>query len=280
MSHTTWFITGVSSGIGRELTEQVLARGGRVAGTVRRPDSVAPIRSRYGDRFWSAHLDVTDTTEVRRVVDDAFTELGRIDVVVSNAGYGLFGAAEELSDEQITRQLDTNLRGPIEVVRAALPHLRKQGGGRIVQISSYGGQATNAGASLYNASKWGVEGFMEATARDVAGFGIGLTIVEPGGARTEFRSGGAQLGTALEAYDGTPASLVRGIRTSTHPAPGDPRKIAAAIIDSVGQNPVPLRMVLGSDAYDYVHTALSERLTALEHQKALAFSTDFTEDGR
>lgn len=274
MSNSSWFITGVSSGFGRELTRQVLARGGRVAGTMRHPDSVADLRAQYGERFWAAHLDVTDTAEVRRVVDAAFAELGRIDVVVNNAGYGLFGAAEEVSDEQIRHQLDTNLMGPIQVVRAALPHLRAQGGGRIVQISSYGGQATNPGASLYNASKWGVEGFMDATAQDVAPFGIGVTIVEPGGAGTGFRSGGAQLGTPMEAYDGTPASMARGIKTSTHPAPGDPVKIAAAIIASADQNPAPKRLALGSDAYGYIRAALSERLTALEQQKDLAFSTD------
>jgi NAD(P)-dependent dehydrogenase (short-subunit alcohol dehydrogenase family) len=129
--------------------------------------------------------------------------------VVSNAGYGLFGAAEEVTDEQIRHQIDTNLIGPIQLVRAALPHLRAQRGGRIIQIPTYGGQATNADASLYNASKWGIEGFTEATMKDVAPLGIGVTIIEPGGARTAFRTGSSRLGTPLDAYDGTPASMTR-----------------------------------------------------------------------
>jgi NAD(P)-dependent dehydrogenase (short-subunit alcohol dehydrogenase family) len=259
MSGNTWMITGVSSGLGRKL---------------------AGLKAQYGSRFWKAHLDVTDSGEVRKVVDAAFAELGRIEVVVNNAGYGLFGAAEEVSDEQIRHQLHTNLIGPIHVVRAALPHLRAQGGGRIIQISSYGGQATNPGASLYNASKWGIEGFMEATAQDVAGFNVGVTIVEPGAAETGFRSNGAQLGNALPAYDDTPASLARSIKTSTHPAPGDAAKIADAIINSAAENPAPLRLVLGSDAYRYIHAALSERLAALEQEKGRAFSTDLTQVAR
>jgi NAD(P)-dependent dehydrogenase (short-subunit alcohol dehydrogenase family) len=132
-----------------------------------------------------------------------------IDVVINNAGYGLFGAAEEVTDAQILQQINTNLIGSIQVVRAALPHLREQGGGRIIQISSYGGQATHPGACMYHASKWGIEGFMESTRKDVALFDIGVTIVEPGGARTQFRSGSSQLGSAMGAYDDSPASMTR-----------------------------------------------------------------------
>lgn len=175
-----WFITGVNSGFGRQLTEQLLARGDRVAGTVRKEGSVTDLEQEYGEQFWVGHVDVTDTPAVKQVVDRAFAEFGRIDVVVNNAGYGLFGAAEELSDEQITHILNTNLVGSIQVARAALPHLRTQGGGRIIQISTYGGQATNPGASLYHASKWGIEGFMDSLAKEVAQFGIEVTIVEPG----------------------------------------------------------------------------------------------------
>ncbi|MDT4959104.1 MAG: hypothetical protein QOD31_2903 [Pseudonocardiales bacterium] len=275
MTQRTWLITGVSSGFGRELTEQLLSRGDRVTGTVRTLDSVDDLKDKYGELLWLAHLDVTDTAQVQQVVTNAFTDLGRIDVVINNAGYGLFGAVEELSDEQIRHQIDTNLVGSIQVVRTALPHLRAQGGGRIIQISSYGGQATNPGASLYNASKFGIEGFIEATSKDVAPFNIGVTIIEPGGARTSFRSGSSQLGTPLDAYDNTPASLARGIRTSTHPSPGDPAKMAKAIIDSVEQTPAPTRLALGSDAYTYIHTALTERLADLEAQHDLAASTDF-----
>lgn len=136
MTTRTWFITGVNSGFGRELAEQLLARGDRVAGTVRREGSVDDLRAGYGERFWLGHLDVTDLAQVRKVVDAAFDELGRIDVVVINAGYGLFGAAEEFTDEQVVHQITTNLLGSIQTARAALPHLRAQAGGRIIQLSS------------------------------------------------------------------------------------------------------------------------------------------------
>lgn len=127
MTHRTWFITGVNSGFGRVMTEQLLARGDRVAGTIRKVDAMDDLKEKYGDLLWLDHLDMTDTAGIQRVVSNAFADLGKIDVIVSNAGYGLFGAAEELSDEQVTHQLSTNLIGPIMLVRAALPHLRAQG---------------------------------------------------------------------------------------------------------------------------------------------------------
>ncbi|XVU28700.1 SDR family oxidoreductase [Actinoplanes sp. CA-054009] len=275
---STWFITGVNSGLGRHMTEQLLERGDRVAGTVRKAGSVDDLKQKHGDRFWVANLDVTDRPGVRSTVDRAFAELGRIDVVVNNAGYGLFGAAEELTDEQIVAQIDTNLLGSIAVVRAALPHLRAQGGGRVIQISTYGGQATNPGASLYHAGKWGIEGFIEGTARDVAPFGIEMTIVEPGGARTEFRFDSLQLAAPLEAYDNSPAAMVRGAKDRSRPPLGDPVRMAARIIESAGQSPAPLRLVLGSDAYRFVTTALRERLAQIEPQEALAASTDWADE--
>lgn len=279
MTRRTWLITGVTSGFGRHMTEQLLARGDRVAGTVRRMDAMNDLKAKYGDKLWLAHLDVTDTPAIHQAVNQAFAELGKIDVVVNNAGYGLFGAAEELTDEQILHHLNTNLIGSIQVVRAALPYLRAQGGGRIIQLSTYGGQATNPGASLYHASKWGIEGFIESTMKDIAPFNIGVTIVEPGGARTEFRYGSARIGTKIDAYDPSPASMTRRfIEGSTHLPIGDPAKMAKIMIDSVDQNPAPERIVLGSDSYNAIHKALTERLATLEAQRDLAFSTDFPVD--
>jgi len=182
MSQRTWFITGVSSGFGRQLTDQLLERGDRVVGTVRDTSKIVDLSKRYPDSFFVEVLDVTDREAVRRVVDRSFAKLGRIDVVISNAGYGLFGAAEELTDHQIDQIIATNLTGSIQLIRAVIPHLRAQGGGRIIQISTYGGQVAFAGNSLYHATKWGIEGFVESVAQEVAGFGIGMTIVEPGGA--------------------------------------------------------------------------------------------------
>jgi NAD(P)-dependent dehydrogenase (short-subunit alcohol dehydrogenase family) len=274
MAQRTWFITGSNSGFGRIITEQLLARGDRVAATARNIAALDDVKAQYGDRLWTAKLDVTDTPQLRAVVESAFSDLGTVDVIVSNAGYGLFGAAEELTDEQIEQQIGTNLTGPIQLLRAVVPHLRAQGGGRIIQVSTYGGQATNPGASLYHASKWGVEGFMEGNARDLAPFGIGVTIVEPGSAATGFRVGSSQLPEPLAAYDGTPAAMSRGIQNPALPSVSDPAKVAAAIIASVDVEPAPLRLVTGSDSQRYVRDALRERLADIESQEASAAMTD------
>lgn len=272
----SWLITGVNSGFGRHMAEQLLARGERVAGTVRKREAMSDLKAMYGELLWLARLDMTDTHAIRQVVDKAFTDLGTIDVIVSNAGYGLFGAAEELGDEQIAHQLSTNLLGPIHLVRAALPHLREQGDGRIIGLSTYGGQAALPGGSLYHASKWGLEGFLDSIAQEVAPFGIGVTIIEPGGARTNFRFGGAQLGSQMEAYKGTPAAMVHTMIKDTSRLPnGDPAKMIKVMIESVDQNPAPKRIALGSDAFAIIQKALSERLSALEAQKEIALSTDF-----
>lgn len=269
----TWFITGTSSGFGRLMTEKLLASGDRVAATARNPDALSDLKDRYGDLLWTAKLDVTDTAAVRDVVARAFGDLGRIDVIVNNAGYGLFGAAEELSDEQILDQINTNLVGPIQVTRAALPHLREQGAGRIIQLSTYGGQAANPGASLYNASKFGVEGFMESLALEVAPFEIGVTIVEPGGASTGFRGRTSQMAEPLAAYNDTPAAMVRGIRDYDHYV-GDPAKMADAMIASADQQPAPRRLVLGSDSYKFMRDAIAARLREIEAQEQSAGTTD------
>ena len=280
MAQRTWFITGVNSGFGRLMSEALLERGDRVAGTVRKLDSMNDLKTKYGDRLWVAHLDMTDLSEIHNVVEKAFVEFGRIDVIVSNAGYGLFGAAEELSDEQVAHQLSTNLVGPIQLVRAALPHLRAQGGGRIIGLSTYGGQAALPGGSLYHASKWGLEGFLDSIGQELAPFKIGVTIMEPGGARTNFRFGGAQLGTPIEAYNGTPAAMVHTmIKDTSRLPPGDPARMAKIIIDTVEQIPAPKRIALGSDAYGAIHKALTDRLAVLEAQKDLAFSTDVPKEG-
>lgn len=275
MSPKTWFITGTSSGIGRTLTEKLLARGDRVAATVRNPDALADLAAPYGDRLWVATLDVTDTDAVRRVVDDAFAALGRIDVVINNAGYGLFGAAEEVADAQIRHQIDTNLIGSIAVVRAALPHLRAQGGGRILQVSSAGGQIAYPNFSLYHATKWGIEGFLEAVAQEVAPFDISVMIVEPGATRTRFGASLVTPETALPAYDATPAGDVRrAVAEGAFPLPGDPEKMADTIIAYTDRETVPLRLPLGSDTYTWIQAALTARLAALEAMKDVALSTD------
>lgn len=268
----TWFITGTSTGFGRILTEKLLQRGDRVAATVRQPSALAELQAQYGDCLWVATLDVTDTAAVHRVVNTAFADLGRIDVVVSNAAYGLFGAAEEVTDEQVRHQIDTNLVGSIQLIRAALPHLRAQGGGRLMQVSSAGGQTTYPNFSLYHATKWGIEGFVETVAKEVAPFNIGVTIVEPGATPTNF-GGGLVSAPILPAYDQTPAGYVRrGLFNGDFPIPNDADKIAQAILESAGQHPAPLRLALGPDTYTDVRAALVARLAALDAQQDLALS--------
>ena len=272
----TWLITGVSSGFGRTMTEQLLEAGETVVGTVRSTAKVADLVKRYPETFDCRILDVTDVAAVEEVVARAFDAHGRVDVVVSNAGYGLFGAAEELSDDEVARIIATNLAGPITLIRAAIPRLREQGGGRIVQISSYGGTVAYPGNSLYHATKWGVEGFCESVAQEVGGFGIGMTIVEPGGARTEFRYGSAQVAHLMPEYDGTPAhDFLKMLDPANGLAPGDPARMAARIIESVDVEPAPLRMVLGSQALAGSIAALEGRLAGFRAQTELAASTDF-----
>ncbi|MCD9008081.1 SDR family oxidoreductase [Luteimonas sp. XNQY3] len=270
----TWFITGTSAGLGRILTERLLARGDRVAATARRPEALDDLAAIYGDRLWVARLDVTDAVAVRSVTDRAFAALGRIDVIVSNAGYGVLGAAEEASDEQIRHVIDTNLVGSISLIRAAIPHLREQGGGRVLQLSSEGGQIAYPGFSLYHAAKWGIEGFVEALAKELAPFGIGFTLVEPGPTATHFVSGVVRPAT-MAAYDGTPADDVRrGIDSGAFAVTGDAGKVVDRMIEMIDQGATPLRLALGASAFDGIHAALRQRLAALEAQKAIAYSVE------
>jgi NAD(P)-dependent dehydrogenase (short-subunit alcohol dehydrogenase family) len=256
------------------MTEKLLDRGDRVVATVRRAEALEDLRDRYGTHLRVEVLDLTDTAVLRASVDASFAALGRIDVVVSNAGYGLFGAAEELSDEQIDRQVATNLVASIQLVRAVLPHLRAQGSGRIVQVSSEGGQVAYPSFGLYHATKWGIEGFLEAVAKEVAPLSIDLVIVEPGPTGTNFGTG-LDVATALDAYDATPAGEVRrAVLSGTFPIKGDARRTVDAMIAAADAQRPPLRLTLGSTAYGNVERALLERLAVLRAQKDIAFSAD------
>lgn len=270
----TWFITGASSGLGRIMTEKLLDRGDRVIATARRTDALADLADAYGDRLHVATLDLTDAPAIRTVVDRSFERFGRIDVVVSNAGYGLLGAAEELSDEQIAQQIATNLTGSIQLIRACLPRLRSQGGGRIVQVSSEGGQIAYPGFSLYHASKWGIEGFIEAVAQEVAPFGIDFIVAEPGPTGTNF---GAALdhAKASEIYERTPVGAVRrAIASGEFVIRGDAANTVDVMIAAADDVHPPFRLALGSTAYHNIRTALAGRLEALEAQRAVAFAAD------
>lgn len=270
----TWLITGASSGLGRLMCEKLLARGDRVVATVRREVALADMRTQYGDRLQVLVLDLSMTATIRPAVEAAFAQAGRIDIVVSNAAYGLFGAAEELSDTQIERQLITNLMGSIQLIRAAIPFLRQQGGGRIVQVSSEGGQIAYPNFSLYHASKWGIEGFVEAVRQEVAAFGIDFLLVEPGPTATQFGAG-LDMADALPEYQETAAGKMReALRSGEFVIKGDVEKCVTAMIAAVDADSPPLRLPLGSTAYDNIDAALRARLEALHAMKAVAYSAD------
>jgi NADP-dependent 3-hydroxy acid dehydrogenase YdfG len=270
----TWFITGTSTGIGRMLTEKLLQQGHRVAATVRREDALDALKKQYADKLEVYVLDVTDTTAVKQVVNKAFADLGCIDVIVNNASYALFCAVEEANDDQIEQQLATNITGSIQVIRAALPHLRAQGGGRILQLSSAGGQTTYPNFSYYHTTKWAIEGFCETIAQEIAPFNIGVTIVEPGAHKTNFAAG-MVTAPIMDEYDNTPAGDVRrAVFDGGFPIKGDVNKTVRAMINVVEVNPAPRRLTMGADAYWDVRTSLVSRLEELDAQKELALSSE------
>lgn len=273
----TWLITGASSGLGKIMTTHLLARGDRVVATARRGQALQELADRYGEQLQVLTLDLTDTAQISHVIDHAFARAGHIDVIVSNAGYGLFGPAEQVSDEQIERVLATNLTGSIQLIRRSLAHLRAQGGGRIVQVSSEGGQIAYPGFSLYHASKWGIEGFVESVAQEVAPFGIDFILAEPGPTGTNFAAA-LDLATPSGAYQNTPAGQVHAmIKSGEFEIRGDAVNTVAAIIQAADASNPPLRLALGSTAYENIHRALTERREALEAQRDVAFSADSQE---
>ena len=276
MVKRNWVITGVSSGFGYEMIKQVLSRGDNVLGTVRKTAPVEELVARYPDHFHVEIVDMRDRKAVKQLGQKAEELFSTIDVIVSNAGYGLFGAAEELSDEEIDNIIATNLTGSIDFIRAFLPIMRKKQHGRIIQISSYGGEVAFAGNSLYHATKWGIEGFCDSLSQEMAPFNIGVTIVEPGGARTEFRYKSAKIAKPIKAYDNTPAhAFQKMLDRKNGLAAGDPERMAARIIESVDITPAPLRMVLGSGALKTTIEVLKKRLEDFKGQEQLAASTDF-----
>ncbi len=278
MAERTWFITGTNRGFGRLLTEYLLQNGERVAATTRKPHELDDLLSLYPDHLFVASLDVTDKGAVQNVVEQAVSHFGSIDVVINNAGYLLFGAAEELDDDEIRRQIDTNLIGSMQVVRAFLPYFRQWKRGHIIQHSSMCGQIGLPALSIYQATKWGIEGFLEALMIEVAPFNIHVTIVEPGFARTGLSENSSVQARVIEDYQHTSVGNFRRLLASGRfPCPGDAEKIARAVIVCANQKKPPKRLVLGSDAYNGIKRALSTRLAALEQQKDIAFSTDLSQ---
>jgi len=261
MTSKVWFITGTSKGFGRVWAEAALARGDRVAATARNLDTLKPLVERYGELVAAIALDVTDKAAVAAAVAEAIARFGRIDVAVNNAGYGLFGAIEEVSEAEARAQIETNLFGALWVTQAVLPQMRAQGSGHIVQVSSIGGVNAFPTIGLYHASKWALEGFSQALAGEVAGFGIKVTIVEPGGFATDWSGPSAQHAKPSPAYDG-----VRAARASFRSGfvPGDPEATGPAILKVVDAEAPPLRIFFGSTGLNMTRAEYARRIETWE----------------
>jgi NAD(P)-dependent dehydrogenase (short-subunit alcohol dehydrogenase family) len=238
----TWFITGTSRGFGREWAIAALTRGDNVAGTARDTSSMADLVRDHGDRVLAIELDVTDRDADFSAVKQAHDRFGVLDVVVNNAGYGQFGMVEELSEQELRDQIETNLFGALWITQAALPYLREQGSGHIIQVSSIGGISAFPGIGAYHASKWALEGISQALAGEVAGMGIHVTLIEPGGFSTDWSGPSAKHADTLSAYDGLREA---GQRRRTGYDAGDPQATAEAILKIVDAEDPPLRAFFG-----------------------------------
>jgi NAD(P)-dependent dehydrogenase (short-subunit alcohol dehydrogenase family) len=271
-----WLITGASRGLGKAFAEEALAHGDRVAVTVRELSAVADLARGYGDQMLTIELDVTDHAAVLDAVATVVDRWGQIDVLVNNAGYGLAGAIEEVSEERARRQMEVNFFGALWCTQATLPHMRRQGGGHIFQISSVGGLTSQPNTGLYCASKWALEGMSESLAMEVAPFGIHVTIVEPGPFRTDWN------GNSMERADPNPAynkvlAARREILSGAHAGtqPGDPERAAAALRTMLDAEQPPLRLLLGVFAADHAPRIYQERLAEWGRWDELARSADF-----
>jgi NAD(P)-dependent dehydrogenase (short-subunit alcohol dehydrogenase family) len=269
-----WLITGASSGLGRALAAAVLERGERVVATARDRDSVAELERRHPGAAIAVTLDVTDAAQARAALDAAIAAFDRVDVVVNNAGYGLFGALEELTDEDLREQFETNVFGVVNVTRAALPHLRRQRGGHIVQISSLEGVAPMlAGEAAYAATKFAVEGLCEALAKEVAHLGGRMTIVEPGPVQTGFADGAVARPPRSDDYDASVGDALRLFERLAGNQPNDPARVAAAIIQAMDTDQPPLRLVLGAEAVGAIRDKLDGQRRELDAWEPVACST-------
>jgi NAD(P)-dependent dehydrogenase (short-subunit alcohol dehydrogenase family) len=269
-----WLITGASSGLGRALANAALDRGERVVVTARDRDSVAELERHHEGQAIAARLDVTDADQARAAIDAAVAAFDRLDVVVNNAGYGLFGALEELADDDLRRQFDTNVFGALNVTRAALPQLRRQRSGHVVQISSLEGVAPMlAGETAYAATKFAVEGLCEALAKEVAHLGVRVTIVEPGPVRTDFGDRAVATPPRSDDYDPSVGEALRLFAQLAGNQPNDPARVAAAIIRAVDADEPPLRLALGTEAVEAIRDKLDGQRRELDAWGELARST-------
>jgi NAD(P)-dependent dehydrogenase (short-subunit alcohol dehydrogenase family) len=270
----TWFITGSSRGLGRSLAEAVLEKGDQLAATSRNSADLHDLVKHYPGQVLPLTLDVSKPTEIKKAVDDTIKHFGRIDVLVNNAGFGITGAAEGFTEDQVTRQLDVNLYAPIAVTRAVLPHMRRQGEGRILQVSSVGGRVGNAGLTMYQAAKFGLSGFSEALSKEVKHLGIFVTCVEPGGFRTDWAGISMTFAPDVPGYEQVVGGIKAFMTSGKFVPMGDPAKAAQAMIAITAVDNPPVHLVLGSEAVQIVEAADDARRAELEKWKSISLSTD------
>lgn len=271
-----WLITGSSTGFGRSLTAAVLKTGARVIATARQPEQLDDLITRYPDTAKAVRLDVTNAQEVHDAVNTAITTFGRIDVLVNNAGYGTIGAIEEVSDEAIHRQFETNVFGALQMMRTVLPSMRQQRSGHILNLSSVGGFVSFGATGIYCATKFALEALSEALAKEVAELGIKVTIIEPGAFRTDFN--GRSLSAPehlIEDYASVSGPFLQWLEEMDGKQPGDPDKAAAAMIQVVESDNPPLRLALGADAVGAIDEKLKSVKAELDAWKEVSVNTAF-----
>ncbi|TSC25165.1 oxidoreductase [Corallococcus sp. Z5C101001] len=274
-SSRVWLITGSSRGLGRSFAEAVLAAGHRLVATARKPEQLSSLVERYGDRVRAVALDVTNPEQARAAVRAAVEAFGRLDVVVNNAGYGGLAPIEQVTDEDFRSQLDTNLFGVMNVTRAALPVLREQRSGHIIQVSSIGGRLSTPGLGAYQAAKWAVGGFSEVLAKETAPFGVKVTVLEPGGFRTDWAGASMTIADFRPEYAPTVGAVAQALRSRTGKEPGDPARAAQVLLQVAALESPPLHLVLGSDAFGLAEEKLDALKAADARWKHLSLSTDF-----
>lgn len=267
---TTWFITGASRGFGKEFATSALQRGDRVAATARSLADLTSLVDEFGDAVVPLELDVTDRDAVFAAVTDAHAKLGRLDVIVNNAGYGLFGAVEEITPAQLRDQLEVNLFGVLNVTQAALPILREQGAGRIIQISTVGGVAAFPSLGGYHASKWALEGLSESLAQEVAPLGISVTLVEPGGFATDWAGSSAVHAEPQPQYDALRAAMAQQSANTPAEMIGNPVTAGQAILAIADAENPPLRVFFGSFPGMIVPSLYQARLDTWQQWNDLA----------
>ena len=274
-----WLITGSSRGLGRALAEAVLESGDVLVATARKPEQLGDLVSRFGNRVRAVALDVTSESAAHDAIAAADASFGRLDVLVNNAGYGDVGSIEDTSLADFRAQIETNLFGVINVTKAAIPLMREQHAGHIIQLSSIGGRIGPTGRAPYAAAKWGVEGFSEVLAKELAPLGIKVTIVEPGGFRTDFAGASTTIREGRPEYAETVGKVAHFQRDYDGKQPGDPARAAAVIVHLASLGAPPLRLLLGSDAVNAAEKVDLARLEADREWRALSVSTDFVSGG-